>query len=108
MAPGELNEFDEYAREALLLLKDARKQTIRAEAKVLWLMNSLEVGDGDPAKLLLGEALDKVDEGFNGALEVLTVIAGRKALADLVAPELEEFEAAKGPRDVRDKPTPGS
>lgn len=106
MAQGELSEFDAGARKALLLLKDAVTQACQAESEMLTLMRLLEIEEDDSVRGSLGEALDKLDEGLTGALAALTVIAGRKALVDLMASELDEFEVGKGPRDVRDKPTP--
>lgn len=110
MADSELSEFDAKARAVVLLLRAGVEKVLAADDEVRDLLELLGRDDDEDPDVLstaMSEAIDKIEGGIQDALGALTVVIGRRHLAALVADELAAHEAAKGPADIRDRPTPG-
>jgi len=106
MADGELSEFDAKARAVLLLLRAGVAKVYEADGQVQALLEMSGEDEDDTSALskAMSEALDKIEEGMTEALGALTLTVGRRHVADLVADELVEHQAGKGPADIRDRP----
>jgi hypothetical protein len=103
VAPGELSEFDAKARAVVLLLRAGVEKVFEADDEVRALIEMVGEDDTEVLQKAMADAIDEIEGGMQSAIGALTVVVGRRHVAELVAGELAEFEAAKWPRDVRDK-----
>lgn len=105
MAEGELSMVDQAARTAVLALRRMRATLDDVDAALKALAEAS--GDGE-APELFREVASSMGVSVLNAVDAVTLILGRESLALLLAgdmapadPEVEE--AARGPRDVRDR-----
>lgn len=100
--PGELSPVEKAARTAVLALRRMRVSLDDVDVA----LSALAASSGDEeAPELFRQVADALGTDVMNAVDVVTLVLGRQALAVLLAPEMDAEEDARGPRDVRDRMT---